>query len=100
MSVDAASGCGNGPGSISITSCPRFFNSIAAVTPLIPAPTTMTFDIVGPCHSERSEESQVIYSATCQEKPEMFRFAQHDKKMQCVESTRHPPLALSGYSQS
>ena len=30
----------------------------------------------------------------------MFRFAQHDKKMQRGESTRHPLLALTLYSQS
>ena len=29
----------------------------------------------------------------------MFRFAQHDKEMERVESTRHPLLALSRYSQ-
>src|SRR4029450_158163 len=46
MSVDAASGCGSGPGSIRITWCPRFFNSIAAVIPLTPAPTTMPPDML------------------------------------------------------
>src|SRR6266567_2300458 len=80
MSVDAARGCGNGPGSTRITPWPRFFNSIAAVTPSTPAPTTMTLDILEACHSERSEESQIVISATPHGKPEMFRFAQHDKE--------------------
>src|SRR5438034_11239430 len=52
MSVDAASGCGNGPGSTRTTSCPRFFNSIAAVTPLIPAPTTMILGMLQTAHVE------------------------------------------------
>jgi len=33
------------------------------------------------CHSERSEESLIICSAARQQKPEMFRFAQHDKSL-------------------
>src|SRR5438477_5128607 len=45
MSVEAAAGWGRGPGSTRTTLCPRFFNSIAEVTPLIPAPTTITITI-------------------------------------------------------
>src|SRR5437773_4747840 len=83
MSVDAASGCGNGPGSIRIVWCPRFFNSIAAVTPLIPAPTTMILDIVELCHSDPAaagEESQIVIPATLHRKPRDVSFAQHDKE--------------------
>src|SRR5690349_2029950 len=54
MSVEAARGCGSGPGSTRTTSCPRFFNSIAAVTPLIPAPTTIAVAIA----LEANERSQ------------------------------------------
>src|SRR5579859_6171876 len=42
MSVEAASGCGTGPGSTSVTSFARRRSSIAAVTPKMPAPTTRT----------------------------------------------------------
>src|SRR5262249_39416770 len=42
MSVEAPRGWGSGPGSTRTTLCPRFFNSIAEGTPLIPAPTTIT----------------------------------------------------------
>jgi hypothetical protein len=31
------------------------------------------------CHSERSEESRIIWSSAAESDPEMFRFAQHDK---------------------
>jgi len=30
------------------------------------------------CHSERSEESLIVWSKRARIKPEMFRFAQHD----------------------
>ena len=42
MSVDAASGCGSGPGSQSVTRCPRAASERAAVTPITPAPATTT----------------------------------------------------------
>src|SRR5229473_4644955 len=42
MSVEAASGCGTGPGSTSLTSWPRLRSSRAAVSPKIPAPATST----------------------------------------------------------
>src|SRR5437870_6501983 len=93
MSVDAASGCGSGPGSTRTTSCPRFLNSIAVVTPLMPAPTTITFDIEESCHSERSEESLICTPTPCQPgKSEMFRFAQHDKTIGCAHSKRLTPV--------
>jgi hypothetical protein len=31
------------------------------------------------CHSERSEESLVLWSGSLPRQPEMFRFAQHDR---------------------
>ena len=31
------------------------------------------------CHSERSQESLIIRSATANQQPEMFRSAQHDR---------------------
>jgi hypothetical protein len=40
MSVDSASGWGNGPGSINVTRWPRRRSSSAAVTPNTPPPTT------------------------------------------------------------
>src|SRR4051812_161285 len=42
MSVDSASGCGIGPGSIRVTSSPLRRSSSAAVTPKMPAPQTKT----------------------------------------------------------
>src|SRR5260370_3766467 len=42
MSVEAASGCGMGPGSTSLTAWPRLRSSRAAVSPKIPAPATST----------------------------------------------------------
>src|SRR5438067_6312469 len=47
ISVDAASGCGSGPGSIKTTACPRLRSSMAAVTPKTPAPVTRTRSIRG-----------------------------------------------------
>src|SRR6266511_2108289 len=103
MSVDAASGCGNGPGSIRMTAWPSFFSSIAAVTPLIPAPTTITLDIVGPCHSDPAvagEEAQVIYSITCQEiARDVSLLLNMTRNMQHAVSTKHLLLVLSRYSQ-
>src|SRR5260370_41162515 len=93
MSVDAASECGSGPGSTRTTSCPRFLNSIAVVTPLMPAPTTMILDIIEPCHSKRSEESLILHPDTMSaSKSEMFRFAQHDKTIGCAHSKRLTPV--------
>src|SRR5262245_57259736 len=47
MSVEAASGCGNGPGSKSATVCPRRLSSSAAVTPKMPAPMMCTVEPFG-----------------------------------------------------
>src|SRR5258706_9354349 len=42
MSVEAANGCGSGPGSTSRTRWPRLRSSMAAVIPKIPPPATRT----------------------------------------------------------
>src|SRR6266542_907473 len=86
-----------------MTAWPSFFSSIAAVTPLIPAPTTITLDIVGPCHSDPAvagEEAQVIYSITCQEiARDVSLLLNMTRNMQHAVSTKHLLLVLSRYSQ-
>src|SRR5688572_12664283 len=45
MSVDSASGCGIGPGSKRVTSCPRRHSSIAVERPKMPPPITTAFAV-------------------------------------------------------
>ena len=51
------------------------------------------------CHSERSEESRMIsHTQPTKQQPEMFRFAQHDRKNN--EWRREAPNCYSAFNAS